>query len=48
MDYQVSAKVQQIFDQVMGLEEVKNALDFIEKDAEKSIQEQIVTARAKN
>ena len=41
MDYQVSAKVQQIFDQVMGLEEVKNALDFIEKDAEKSIQEQI-------
>ena len=41
MDYQVSAKVQQIVDQVMALDEVKNALDFIEKDAEKSIQEQI-------
>ncbi len=41
MDYQVNPKVQALFDQVLGLEEVKKAMDFIEADAEQSIEDQI-------
>ena len=41
MDYQVSAKIQKLFDDVTALPEVQKALDFIEKDADNSIAEQI-------
>ncbi len=41
MDYQVSPKVKALFDQVTALPEVQKALDFIEKDADFSIAEQI-------
>ncbi len=41
MDYQVSAKVQALFDQVLAMDEVKKAMAFIEADAEQSIEEQI-------
>ena len=41
MDYQVSAKVQALFEQVLELDEVKKAMAFVEADAEQSIEEQI-------
>ncbi|MEA4920531.1 MAG: M20/M25/M40 family metallo-hydrolase [Clostridiaceae bacterium] len=41
MDYQVSPKVQKLFDEVISLPEVQRAVDFIEKDLENSIEEQI-------
>ena len=41
MDYQVSSKVEKAFSEVLAMPEVKKALEFIEKDQEQSIKEQI-------
>ena len=41
MEYQVSEKVSQLFQQVLSLEEVQKALAFVEADAEQSIEDQV-------
>ena len=41
MDYQVSQKVQQLFDKVTGMEPVQKALDFIRAEEDDCIDEQI-------
>lgn len=40
MDYQVSAKIQGLFDQVTAIDEVKKGIEFIEKDQDQSISDQ--------
>ena len=41
MDYQVSSKVEKAFSEVLAMPEVQKGLEFIEKDQEQSIKEQI-------
>ena len=43
MDYQVSQKVQQLFDKVTGMEPVQKALDFIRAEEDDCIDEQITS-----
>ena len=39
-DYQVSEKIRERFDTLIGMEEVQKALKFIENDVPRSIEEQ--------
>lgn len=41
MEYQVSEKVRQLFQQVLSLEEVQKAMAFVEADAAQSIEDQV-------